>query len=116
MEESGCFSQEPKARFSSTAPTSKHLGDLAQAYLNEIGKKVGTNPRLVLGLWSEIVGAHIAPMTKATRFENSVLYVLVRNSTLLSLLHRKDDKERLVRAFQSRAPGINISDIVFRLG
>lgn len=58
----------------------------------------------------------MAPMTKALSFDAGKLVVLVHNSTLLSLLCRKEDKARLVAAYQARVPGIVISDILFRLG
>ena len=96
--------------------TSRTLRALAGDYVIELGKKVKTNPKLVLQLWPEIIGSHMAAMTKAIKFENGSLFVLVNNSTLLSLLHRKEEKRLLLEAFKNKAPGVTISDIIFRLG
>ena len=98
------------------AITSRFLTDLAKVYVAEIGKKMRCNPRLMLQLWPEVIGSHIASMTRAIKFENTVLFVLVSNSSLLSLLHRKEEKKLLIEGFQNKAPGVHISDIIFRLG
>ena len=98
------------------APTSRSLSTLAKEYVAAIGKKMGANPKLILQLWPEIIGHHMAMMTRASKFENTLLFVMVSNSTLLSLLHRKEEKKLLIEAFQKKAPGIHISDIIFRLG
>lgn len=98
------------------ATTSQVLSTLAREYVESIGKKMKMNPKLILQLWPEIIGSHIAPMTRAIKFENRVLFVLVSNSSLLSLLHRKEEKKVLIEALQNKAPGIEISDIIFRLG
>lgn len=100
----------------SCATTCRQLGDVAKVYIQELGKKVQANPKLVLSLWPEIIGPHMAPMTRAISFDGSKLFVLVRNSTLLSLLHRKEDKARLMCAYKSKVPGLHIADIIFRLG
>lgn len=98
------------------APTSKNLGVLAKEYIAEVGKKVRANPKLVIQLWPDVIGARLASMTKAIKFENSVLFVAVHNSMVLSLLHRKEEKKLLLEAFKNKAPGVEISDIIFRLG
>lgn len=100
----------------SCATTCRQMGDLARIYVQELGKKIQSNPRLVLSLWPEIIGSNMAPMTKAISFEAGKLVVLVHNSTLLSLLHRKEDKARLLNAYRGKVPGLVIADIVFRLG
>jgi hypothetical protein len=89
---------------------------LAKEYIEELGRKAKANPKLVLQLWPEVIGSHMASMTRAIKFENSVLFILVSNSTLLSVLHRKEEKRLLLESFKNKAPGIEISDIIFRLG
>lgn len=100
----------------SCATTCRQLGDVARIYIQELGKKLQSNPKLVLSLWPEIIGANMAPMTRAISFDKGKLVVLVHNSTLLSLLHRKEDKARLLNVYKGKVPGLYIADIVFRLG
>ena len=73
-------------------------------------------PQLVLDSWSKIIGPEFAPMARAVRFENEVLYVNVKNSTLLSLLSGAKDKQKLIDTIKRKFSGIAIRNIVFRIG
>ena len=99
-----------------SATTSQQLKDLARRYLAHLEQKLRTKPAEILELWPHVIGSPFAGMTRAEKFENGVLHVKVRNSSLLSLLHSNTERKRLVEALRKEAPGIEIVDISFRIG
>ncbi len=102
----------PRERLS----TSHKLSDLLQNYLSTISHKCRLQPQLVIKAWHKVVGESFASMTKAIRFDEGVLLVHVSNSTLMSILNRTQDKERLRKALQDLVPGVEVRSIVFRIG
>ena len=54
-------------------------------------------------------------MTKAISFENNTLYVLVRSSTLFSIL-KTQEKRRLLKLMQDKFSKDTIYNIVFKIG
>ena len=101
-------------RSDATATTSKDLGDLALRYLNFLKKKVNENPNEILALWSKVVSPQHARMTKAVKFEEGVLFVSVNNSTLLTMLHTSNEKQRLLTLLQGKVP--KVAGITFFFG
>jgi hypothetical protein len=99
-----------------SATTSRHIKDVAERYLAHLEQKLQTKPREVLEFWPKVIGPAFAGMTRAEKFEEGVLYVRVKNSTLLSLLHTLSERKRLVEALRLAAPGVEIKDISFRIG
>ena len=95
---------------------SKHLGDLLIAHLGVIQSRYGAKTHRAVDMWPHIVGPKIASMTQAVRIEEQVLYVKVKNSTLLSLLSTKEDKQKILTIMRKQLPGIAIRDIMFRIG
>ncbi len=96
--------------------TNVYLKDLLKQYLCNISEKCALKPELVLKIWPQVVGPRIASMTKPLKFDGGVLYITVKNSTLLSLLSSGNDKKRLLQEISSRLPGVGIQDLVFRFG
>lgn len=68
-----------------------------------------------MAAWPEIIGPKFAPMTQALSFEEGVLTVTVRNSSLFSLL-TQHDKPRLLKSMQAKLPSTTIKNIYFRIG
>jgi len=105
-----CVSNNP------TKVTTQKLPDLLAKVMTEVKGRYNSQPDLLLQAWPNIVGPTFAPMTKAVRFEDGVLYVLVKNSTLLSLLSSPHDKQKLLDAIRKTFSGIVIRNIVLRIG
>ncbi len=99
-----------------SATTSRHVKDLAKRYLAHLEQRLQEKPRELLELWPRVIGPAFAGMTRAERYEHGILYVSVKNSSLLSLLHNSVERKRLVDALKKEAPGAEIIDISFRIG
>jgi hypothetical protein len=104
------------SQYDKPTKTSLHLKHLARQYLTSLEKRVQEKPREVLECWAKIVQAPYASLTRAIKFEDGVLHVAVRHSTLLSILHSPPEKERLLKALLRQVPDAKIRDIVFRIG
>jgi predicted nucleic acid-binding Zn ribbon protein len=100
----------------STKVTSRKLPELLQSLLAKVEAKFNAKPQILLDEWPKIVGPEIASMARAERFDDGVLYVKVKNSTLLSLLSNPHDKKRLIENIKQKLSGISIRNIVFRIG
>ena len=96
--------------------TSRQLSDLARRYLAHLEQKMQAKPQEILEAWPRVIGPSFASMTQAVQFEDGVLYVKVRNSSLLSLLHSASERARLVDALRKEIPDVEIKDISFRIG
>lgn len=96
-------------------PTGRKIGDLLTEILTDLSGKFNDQPHLVLEAWPQIVGKRIAKMTRAVSFDDGVLKVFVKNSTLLSLLI-EHEKHRLLASFQKRFPKVKFQDIFFKIG
>lgn len=99
----------------STAVTTKNLRLLLPSILRKIGKKQEQRPDLILASWPLLVGERIATMTNATSFEDGVLTIKVKNSSLLSLL-TQHERPRLLRELRAKFPSAMIKNIRFRIG
>jgi predicted nucleic acid-binding Zn ribbon protein len=99
-----------------TKLTTRRLEELLPKVMNEVQSLYNAKPQVLLDEWPKIVGPEIAKMTKATQFRDGILYVNVTNSTLLSLLSSRHEKEKLLECIRSRVSGSTIRNIVFRIG
>lgn len=108
------FRRTPKG-YDGTATTTHHVGQVLSSVMSKIGKAYKDQPELVLAAWPDILGAKLAPMTRAVSFVNGVLLVKVKNSTLYSLLSQYE-KNRLLASLRQRFPNIEIREIVLRVG
>lgn len=97
-------------------PTSRMLHELLPHVLQKVGSLYKTQPDVVIAAWARVIHEKFAPLTKAVRFEEGILYVTVKNSTLLSLLSTPTDKERLLMQLRKEVPGASVKGIHFRIG
>jgi hypothetical protein len=95
--------------------TSHTIEELLPVVLKHVSNVYGDRGDLIMDAWSSIMGPNLSGMTQAVSFENGVLYVKVRNSTLYSLL-TQHDKPRILKKLRQKFPGANIKTIVFRMG
>lgn len=102
--------------YNPTKVTTQKLPELLDKVLSDVQGRYNCQPENLLKEWPKIIGPQFAPMTKAVRFEDGVLYVLVKNSTLLSLLSTPHDKQKLLDAIRKTFSGIVIRNIVLRIG
>ena len=96
-------------------PTGKRLEDLLPKVLKKLGQVYKMRPDLVVAAWPEVIGKRFAAMTQAVSFQEGILTVKVKNSTLLSLL-TSHEKPRLIKKFKEKFPQCTIRNIVFRIG
>lgn len=97
-----------------TDPTGTSLQRLLPKVLEGIGRAQELRPDLILAAWPEVIGAKLAPMTRAVSFESGVLYVKVKNAPLNSVLVQ--EKFRLLKGLQEKFPKVDIRNIIFRIG
>ncbi len=108
-------SQRTPKYYDGIALTNHSFAHLLGSQLQSIRHKINQRPDGVLMAWSEIVGEEISRHTKAHRFAEGVLTVLVNNATLYSLL-RQHEKQRLLRQIQKKFPRTRIATIRFQMG
>jgi len=95
--------------------TTRRVSDLLTNALSKIDVTFQGRPDLLLAAWPDIIGPKFAPMAVAVSFQEGVLYVKVKNSTLYSLLNQHE-KIRLLNALRKRFPKLVIKTILFRMG
>ncbi len=95
--------------------TNKLLKNIVPNLFNDVKSKYLKNPNFIINYWPKLVGKKLAPMTKAVSFENKTLFVLVKSSTLLSIL-KTQEKKRLLDLMQDRFSKDAIKNIVFKMG
>lgn len=113
MEKRG-FRKNPR-NYDSIRTTSYQAGELAAHLLAKLGDRYNERPDQLLAAWPTIVGAALAPMTQAVAYEDGVLEVKVKNSTLHSLLSQYE-KPKILKVLRERFPKIKIDNIRFRIG
>jgi len=101
--------------YDGNTPTGKKIEDLLPEILTNLSGKVSDQPHLIIEAWPQVVGERIAKMSRAVSFDSGILKVLVKNSTLLSLLV-EHEKHRLMASFQERFPKVKFQDIFFKIG
>lgn len=101
--------------YDGTQITSHRMTDLLPRVLANIGDKYQLRPDLILAIWPDIIGPAYASTAQAVSFTDGVLYVKVRNSTLLSLLNQ-NEKMRLLNKLRSKFPQVEIKNIRFQIG
>ena len=98
-----------------TALTTRNLNSVLSKVLTNINARQKERPDLILAYWPQVVGPTIAPLTRAVSFQEGVLTVKVKNSTLHSLLSL-EEKSRILAALRLKFPNVTLSDIAFRIG
>lgn len=92
-------------------PTKK-MADLLPEMLIDLSKRAADPREEVFRFWKELIGEKMAPMTEPISFENGVLTVKVKSSTLYSLLVTHE-RPRLMARLQEK---FSIRNLVFRVG
>ena len=101
--------------YDGTAVTTHKVSDLLGDVVDKIRDKYQIRPDLVLQAWPEVIGSKLAGMTQAVSFNDGILVVKVKNSTLHSLLSL-NDKPRIMASLKAKFPKVLIKNIVFRIG
>lgn len=107
------FSRRLKG-YDGSGVTNHRIGDLLLRAMEKIGRNHQIRPDQVLAAWPDIVGAKLAPMTRAVSFEEGRLVVKVNNSPFYSVLCQ--DKGRLLGRLRQQFPTLAVKDIFFRIG
>ena len=110
----GEFMRTPK-NFDGVQPTGKSIDNLLSILLTEISRQAGRQGNEVIEAWGPLLGPKFANLTEATGFQDGVLTVKVKSSTLYSLLCQHE-KPRLIAKLKELFPRAGIRDIVFRIG
>lgn len=108
------FQRTPK-NYDGPRRTSKEIKELLPDLLQKIGSNFEGRGDLIIAAWPSIVGERISSMTKALSFQEGILHVNVKNSTLYSLLNQYE-KPKLLKALRDKFPTTNIKNIYFRIG
>lgn len=101
--------------YNGTQSPIKEIKKIVPFLMNSIDKKYTKQPKRILDMWPEIIGEKLAHMTEAEKFDDGVLTIKVKNSTLYSLLIQ-NEKERLLKVLQKKFSKEAIHNIVFRIG
>lgn len=96
-------------------PTGKPIAELLPAILRKMGHAFEIRADLILAAWADVIGEKMAPMTQAVSFQEGILTVKVKNSTLLSLL-TQHEKPRLLQSLREKFPTVKFMNINFRMG
>lgn len=95
--------------------TTKRMSEVLPTILNQISERYQEHPDLILAAWPDVIGVQLAPMTQAVSFQEGILHIKVRNSTLYSLLNQYE-KQKLLENLRLKFPKIKFQTIVFRIG
>lgn len=108
------FKRTPK-NYDGNEPTGKKIGEILPGILSNLTGRFKDQPHLILEAWPQIVGEKVSKLSRAVSFNEGVLEVRVRNSSLLSLLV-EHEKNRLLTQLKKRFPKVKILDICFKIG
>jgi hypothetical protein len=108
------FSRTPKD-YDGSKLTSRQIKEILPHILGEIGKSYHERGDMVIAAWPEIIGPKFASSAKAVSFIDGQLTVVVKNSTLFSLL-AMHEKHRLLKSLKDKLPSTTINNIFFRIG
>jgi predicted nucleic acid-binding Zn ribbon protein len=98
--------------FDGTRSPGVKIEELLPQILGEIEKKNKIPAEAVFREWNALLGEKMAPLTRPVSFADGVLTVIVKSSTLYSLL-RAHEKVRLQGMLRKKFP---VKDIVLKIG
>lgn len=96
-------------------PTGRTIKRLLPKLMEKIDETQQQQPNVVLQTFQQILGAELSKIALAKSYSDGVLYVLVKNSTFLSVLH-SHEKGRLLSQLREKCPKHRFDNIVFRVG
>jgi hypothetical protein len=99
----------------STQNSIKPIKDLLPNVINKIGSRYSKNDKNILSDWKNIIGEKLAPLTIAKSINDGKLLVIVKSSTLYSLLVQHE-KFKILKILQKKYSKAVIKDIIFRIG
>ena len=101
--------------YDGTAVTTHKMTELLPDVLETISGVYKARPDLILASWPTIIGPQMASMTQAVSFNEGILVVKVKNSTLYSVLSQRD-RTKILNLLQVKFPKAQIKNIIFRMG
>lgn len=101
--------------YDGTRITTHRVSDLLPLVLSSLNEAYQDRPDLILAAWPDVIGQKLAGMTSAVSFQDGVLTVKVKNSTLHSLLYQHD-KMKILNSLRSKFPKVYFKNVVFRIG
>jgi predicted nucleic acid-binding Zn ribbon protein len=96
-------------------PTGRQADDLLPQVMKEIAKQFEESSVLIEKVWKEIVGPKISDLTRVTGFQKGVVFIQVKNATLMSILSSQE-KPRLLQNLRHKLPNIHFVNLVFQFG
>lgn len=109
------FNRRKSFFYDGTGVTTYRISELLPTVLGKINAQHLQRTDLLLSFWPEMIGPELSRMTQAVSFENGILMIKVRNSTLYSLLNQHE-KPRLLQRLRRRFPEVEIRGLLFRMG
>ncbi len=101
--------------YDGTKLTTQRFSELLPKVLDQIQTQFKDRPDLILAAWPSIIGGKLSHMTQATDFKDGILTVIVKNSSLYSLL-MTHEKSKLMAKLRTQFPNVAIRAINFRMG
>jgi hypothetical protein len=98
--------------FDGTRSPGVKIEELLPDILAGIGRKTEIPREAIFREWALLLGEKMAGMTQPISFENGVLTVALKSSSLYSVL-RVHEKPRLLRKLQEK---FQVKDLVFKIG
>ena len=96
-------------------PTGRKIEDMLPSMLAFIQDSQQRSIEILETCWNEIVGKKISESTKVYNYQKVVLYIKVKNATLLSILSSQE-KRRLMHNLKEKLPNIELTNLVFQFG
>ncbi|MFZ4673046.1 MAG: DUF721 domain-containing protein [Chlamydiia bacterium] len=96
-------------------PTGRTLQRLLPKIMAGIEETQEQHPNVVLEAFQQILGNELSKIATAKSFVDGVLFVVVKNSTFLSVLHMQE-KGRILAQLREKCPRHRFNNIVFRVG
>lgn len=96
-------------------PPGRRMDALLETLMDDLERTKKHSIEILAKTWDEIVGNKIAQMTKVVNYQKGVLFVKVKNATLLSILSSQE-KARLLQNLRDKLPNIQFTNLVFQFG
>jgi len=105
--------RRPKG-YNGTGRTSRRLSEILPQVVQKMGRVYKERGDLILASWPQIIGPSLSTMAEAHSFEEGILYVNVKNSSLLALF-QQNDKAKILENLRRKFPNTSIKNIIFRM-